>query len=379
MAEKAFLDINGLVVYDNEIKDLIDEKLDKDQGVANEGKLLGINSSGLVVPVIAPITGVSDVKVDGVSVVDTFGVAEIDLTDKQAALTTAQLAVINANAFTTTEKNKLAGIEPGAEVNLINGVSVNGTPVTVDGDLIADIDVPTTLAELDPTGFTYVESVTAGTTNVTIGGSAKNPTISVQALEFPNQFISSELPTGAVGDPLTALDLSILEPIITGKTPAENDTVIFANGIQAIITSIDSGNDEFDAVISVIPIATAFPAITGDPMDNTALAALFNGKQNSLNTTQMDAVNSGITAAKVTKLDGVESGAQVNIIEAIEFNGVQVPVNNKTAEITAPDIFNTDFGDANEGKYLIVGLDGEGIDFVTIRAITNQEILDLFA
>lgn len=43
------------------------------------------------------------------------------------------------------------------------------------------------------------------------------------------------------------------------------------------------------------------------------IASLQSGKQDKLSQTQLDAVNSGITAAKVTKLDGIAAGAEVNV------------------------------------------------------------------
>lgn len=74
------------------------------------------------------ITGVSDVQVDGTSVVS-GGVASIDLSGKVDVVSGKGLST---NDYTTTEKNKLAGIEEGAEVNTIESISVNGTPITPD-------------------------------------------------------------------------------------------------------------------------------------------------------------------------------------------------------------------------------------------------------
>ena len=59
-------------------------------------------------------TGVSDVKVDGTSVV-TSGVANVDLSGKVDKVSGKGLST---NDYTTTEKNKLAGIASGAEVNV---------------------------------------------------------------------------------------------------------------------------------------------------------------------------------------------------------------------------------------------------------------------
>ena len=38
---------------------------------------------------------------------------------------------LSTNDYTTAEKNKLAGIETGAEVNAIDGITFNGNPVPV--------------------------------------------------------------------------------------------------------------------------------------------------------------------------------------------------------------------------------------------------------
>lgn len=51
---------------------------------------------------------------------------------------------------------------------------------------------------------------------------------------------------------------------------------------------------------------------------------------------QLAALNSGITDTKVTKLDGISSGAQVNVIESIEVNNVAQQISNKTVNITVP-------------------------------------------
>lgn len=49
---------------------------------------------------------------------------------------------LSANDYTTTEKNKLAGIDSGAEVNVIETIKVNGTAQTVTSKAV-NITVPT--------------------------------------------------------------------------------------------------------------------------------------------------------------------------------------------------------------------------------------------
>lgn len=50
----------------------------------------------------------------------------------------------------------------------------------------------------------------------------------------------------------------------------------------------------------------------------------------------LDGTQQSFTTALKSKLDGVASGAQVNVIETIEVNGTAQPVNSKTVDITVP-------------------------------------------
>lgn len=47
---------------------------------------------------------------------------------------------LSTNDYTTTEKNKLAGIEAGAQVNVLEGVKLNGTALTPDANKAVNID-----------------------------------------------------------------------------------------------------------------------------------------------------------------------------------------------------------------------------------------------
>lgn len=75
------------------------------------------------------------------------------------------LETTNKKVMTAAERTKLAGIEQGAEVNIINGVKVNGTTVSPDGSGVVNIEIDDTdkiplsqkgtangVAELDSSG-----------------------------------------------------------------------------------------------------------------------------------------------------------------------------------------------------------------------------------
>ena len=65
---------------------------------------------------------------------------------------------LSTNDYTTEEKGKLAGIEAGAEVNVIETIKVNGTALGVTGTKEVDIAVPTgALASKDKVAETDLE------------------------------------------------------------------------------------------------------------------------------------------------------------------------------------------------------------------------------
>lgn len=55
---------------------------------------------------------------------------------------------LSSNDYTTTEKNKLAGIDDGADQNVIEQVKVNGTALTPDSNKAVDVTVPTKTSDL---------------------------------------------------------------------------------------------------------------------------------------------------------------------------------------------------------------------------------------
>ena len=66
---------------------------------------------------------------------------------------------LSTNDFTNADKTKLNGIATGAEVNVINGITVNGTAATVTNK-VATITTPTKTSDLtNDSGFITDASV----------------------------------------------------------------------------------------------------------------------------------------------------------------------------------------------------------------------------
>ena len=117
-------------------------------------------------------TGVSDVKVDGASVV-TSGVANVDLTGKVDKVSGKGLST---NDYTTTEKNKLAGIASGAEVNVQS--DWNQATTTAD-DYIKNKPTLGTAAAKN-----YDTTVTSGSSNLITSGAVSSAIGAADAMRF---------------------------------------------------------------------------------------------------------------------------------------------------------------------------------------------------
>ena len=84
----------------------------------------------------------------------------------------------------------------------------------------------------------------------------------IAAIELPDKYISTENGTGAVGVSNT-YDLTKVTPV---KPPANfgvDDVVIFQNGYQAQVTSVDTGTDTYVAATIMQPQAVSWGMIAG--------------------------------------------------------------------------------------------------------------------
>lgn len=79
--------------------------------------------------------------------------------------------VLSTNDYTNEEKSKLAGIEDGAQVNVLEGVQVNSQDVTIDGDKKVNISVPNgALANKDQVSETDLDEALAEKVNAASEG-----------------------------------------------------------------------------------------------------------------------------------------------------------------------------------------------------------------
>lgn len=130
---------------------------------------------------------------------------------------------LSTNDYTATEKNKLSGIESGAEVNVIETVKVNNTALTPTGKTV-NVIVPTKTSDItNDSGFItsadVPEGAAASTTTPKMDGTAKvgtetafargdhvHPTDTSRApLESPTFTGTPKAPTAAKGTDTTQM------------------------------------------------------------------------------------------------------------------------------------------------------------------------------
>lgn len=102
----------------------------EDYTTAEKTKLSGIETG-------AQANVIESVKVNGTALSISGKAVDIDLSGKVDVVSGKQLSTED---YTTAEKTKLAGIDAGANVNVIESVKVNGTALTVTGKAV-DIDL----------------------------------------------------------------------------------------------------------------------------------------------------------------------------------------------------------------------------------------------
>ena len=98
----------------------------------------------------------------------------------------------------------------------------------------------------------------------------------------------------------------------------------------------------------------------------------------SFTSDQWEAINSGITKTLVTKLNGIENEAQVNVLESISINGSPTVISgNKNVDITIPtktsDLINDGEGDS-EGIFTTKAyVDNNFVNLTSPQSITGQK------
>ena len=195
---------------------------------------------------------------------------------------------LSTNDYTTAEKTKLSGVANGAQVNTIESIKVNGTALTPSSKAV-NID----LSEY--------------ATNSSLSGYAKKSDISGVYIYKGSVKTYSALPTSGqkAGDVYNVEGADSSHGVKAGDNVAWNGTA-------------------WDVLAGTVDLSGyATTASLSNKVDKVS------GKGLSTN---------DYTSAEKTKLAGIATSAQVNVIETIKVNGSALSVSNKAVNISVPDV-----------------------------------------
>ena len=213
--------------------------------------------------------------------------------------------------FTLTEKNKLSGIESGAEANVIEAIKVNGTTQTVTNktvDLsVPEVDQTYNASSTNPQSGTAVAQAIAASGNVPTPVSTDDGKVlkaykdsSTHAMGYKWDVADSGIPSKTSDDDGKVLGVTNQGQSLSWiSQPTVNDSTVSVKIGSASETAVGTMTTNQSAASDiVIPMASA----TNDGSDNWTYV---NGAMAGTDKKALDAA--------VSKLSGIESGAQVNI------------------------------------------------------------------
>ena len=222
------------------------------------------------------------------------------------------------NNYTTDEKNKLAGIETGAEVNKIIDVIFNGVSVLDDGTRVATINItPEDIKrwyEANPDTNAFTDAQKAKLAGISDGAEVNR--------------VDDVLVNGrsVLNENKKAL---ITKEIVKDAYESNADTNAFTDAEKAKLNGIEAGA-QVNKVEDVL--------LDGATVVNEEKQAILTGAAIKTSYESQPDTNS-FTDAEKSKLNDIEAGAQVNKVEDVQLDGTSVlDVSTKVANVTAAGI-----------------------------------------
>ena len=274
-----------------------------------------------------------------------------------------------------SSRNKVANIPKASDSAL--GVVKIGTNISIDGNGV--ISSPSVTTSDSGTG-NLVTGVAMGQTShaLTITKGIKYST-DVDGLFSNGTYIVQRKSDGQITVPLTpAADTDAASKKFVNSSIGTNTA--FFKGTYDVETDLGLTETATQAqVIAVLNAKTSWK-VGGAPTNNDYCFVQFDLSQDpgnvdrydrykyndesspatwvyeytlnnsSFTQAQWNAINSGIEASDVTKLDGIEAGAEVNIIEAVKVNGTPLSVDSTDRSVNVPVASASAFGVVEVGS-----------------------------
>ena len=290
---------------------------------------------------------------------------------------------LSSNDYTGPEKDKLAGVEAGAQVNVIESVSVNGTELAPSGKSV-NVPVPTKTSDLSndsnfPTDAEYVHTDNNFTTN------EKNKLAAIESGAQVNVIESVYVNGDALV--ITSKGVSITIPTKVSDILNDSNFQTSAEVTAAIASAIGQITGISYSVVQELPqTGTAgviyLVANSGSGHNIYEEYIYVNGAFEKIGTTEIDLTgyvrdanyvhtDNNYTNDEKSKLSGIASGAQVNIVESVKLNGTAItPDGNKAVNIQPGISVVSGLNDIIEKVYKDLPVDH------TPSGLTNIELND---
>lgn len=236
---------------------------------------------------------------------------------------------LSTNDYTTAEKTKLANIAENAQVNTIETVQVNGVALSASNKTV-NVVVPTTTSQLtnnsdfatNASVTTKVEAVDGKVTSLaTRVGTAETKLTGIEEGAEVNIIETVKVN----GEALTVTDKAVDIAVPTKVSQLSNDA--------GYAKSTDVAEDITEALAPYAKTSEVETKLSGYVTTGTHTTDL-NGKVDKVEGKGLS--TNDYTTTEKTKLSGIATGAQVNVIEGIKVNGVTQELTNKIADITVP-------------------------------------------
>ena len=199
-------------------------------------------------------------------------------------------------------------VAEGGEPNVIDTVKVNGTALPVVNKAV-DVTVPTQTSQLTNNGD--------GTSN-----------------------FATESYVNQNGGKIDKIILNGTEQTITNKTVSLTTPNAFSN-IAVGQTTIQADNTTDTLTVIAGDHITLTPNANNDSLTIASSYSNASGSADGL-----------MSSSDYTKLQGIASGAQANVIESVKVNGTALQIVNKAVDVTVPTNLSqlTNDGDGTQGS-----------------------------
>lgn len=286
------------------------------------------------------VAGLTDGKIAD-SQIPNIAISKV--TDLQSTLDDKVAKETDKSLVADSEIAKLAGIEAGAQVNKIEKINFEGADIQIGVD--KSVNLPTDLSKFDNKASGFIDKTVADLVNYY---TKDEVTAEIAKIKQFNITLVDALPESGVEGTI------YLVPHTGGTSPNIKDEYIWITGVGWEII----GTTEFQLNIAqnvdgIIINKTALQdaTVTQDGLMTKEQVTTLAGKADTTTVTadlakKVDKVDGSrlMTNAEGDKLEGIATGAQVNVIESVKVGTTALDVTEKAVTIPVTN-------DATDGDY----------------------------